>query len=226
MIKQTNPFQYTELSRIESDNGRQYVTPTGNLPSVTTILSATKSAESVEKLDNWRNRIGENNAKQITKEASDVGTLVHSIMEHWMLGLDFTIGNNLIHRQAKMMAEKIKQNISPHIDELWGSEVKLYYPDLYAGTCDGICVWNGTPAIIDFKQTNKPKKESWIDDYKNQIVAYAMAHNKLYGTNIKEGHIIMCSRNGDYQQFDLMSSDYDFWEDKWLDRIEQYYSLK
>lgn len=226
MIKHNPPYLYPELTRIESDSGRQYVTPTGNLPSVTTILAATKSADSVEKLDNWRKRVGEKSANEITKDASNVGTLMHSILEHWLLNEELKVGNNLIHRQSKMMAEKIIENISPHITELWGSEIKLYYPQLYAGTCDGICIWDETPAIIDFKQTNKTKQESWIGDYKNQIVAYSLAHNELYGTNIKEGHIIMCSRDGNYQQFDLLEKDYNYWEDQWLGRVEQFYSTK
>lgn len=224
MIKHNSPYLYQEITRIDSDSGRKYATPSGHLPSVTTILAATKATESIEKLENWRKRVGEKAANDVTTEASNVGTLMHSILEHWLLNEELKVGNNLIHRQSKMMAGKIIENIAPHISELWGSEIKLYYPHLYAGTCDGICLWDGTPAIIDFKQTNKPKQETWIDDYKNQIVAYALAHNELYGTNIKEGHIIMCSRDGQYQQFDLLEKDFNYWEDKWLSRIEQYYS--
>jgi genome maintenance exonuclease 1 len=124
-----------------------------------------------------------------------------------------------------MMAEKVKENISPYISEIWGSEVNLYYPDLYAGTADLVGMWKGKPAILDFKQTNKPKKIEYVTDYYLQLTAYALAHNELYGTNIKEGHILMCSRDLDYQQFDLLPDDFSYWEDQFLSKLEEYYNL-
>ena len=76
---------------------------------------------------------------------------------------------------------------------------------------------------MDFKQTNKPKKEEWVDDYKLQLTAYALAHNEVYGTNIREGHVFMCSRDGQYQQFDVWPDDFKAWESKWWDRVYMYY---
>jgi genome maintenance exonuclease 1 len=225
MITYNPQYNYTPLNRIDSDNGRKYNTPTGNLPSVTTILSATKSQESKQKLQQWRNRVGDAEATKITNEAANVGTIMHGILEHWVLGKEHDPGNNVIHRQAKMMAEKVKENISPYISEIWGSEVNLYYPDLYAGTADLVGMWKGKPAILDFKQTNKPKKIEYVTDYYLQLTAYALAHNELYGTNIKEGHILMCSRDLDYQQFDLLPDDFSYWEDQFLSKLEEYYNL-
>ena len=56
-----------------------------------------------------------------------------------------------------------------------------------------------------------------------QLVAYAEAHNELYGTEIREGHVFMCSRDGLYQQFDLLPEDFKSWESKWWDRVYLYY---
>ena len=225
MITYNPLYNYQPLHRIDSDNGRKYNTPTGNLPSVTTILSATKSEESKQMLQKWKDRVGESEAKRITAEASNVGTIMHSILENWVLNKEYDPGNNLIHRQAKMMADEVKKNISPFISEVWGSEVNLYYPDLYAGTTDLVGMWKGKPAILDFKQTNKPKKLEHVTDYYLQLTAYALAHNELYGTDIKEGHILMCSRDLQYQQFDLLPENFNSWEDQLLAKLEIYYNL-
>lgn len=225
MITYNPLYNYQPLHRIDSDNGRKYNTPTGNLPSVTTILSATKSEESKQMLQKWKDRVGESEAKRITAEASNVGTIMHSILENWVLNKEYDPGNNLIHRQAKMMADEVKKNISPFISEIWGSEVNLYYPDLYAGTTDLVGMWKGKPAILDFKQTNKPKKLEHVTDYYLQLTAYALAHNELYGTDIKEGHILMCSRDLQYQQFDLLPENFNYWEDQLLAKLEIYYNL-
>ena len=108
-------------------------------------------------------------------------------------------------------------------DRIWGSEVQLYHPKIYAGTTDLVGVFNGAESIMDFKQTNKPKKEEWVEDYKLQLTAYALAHNEIYGTNIQEGHVFMCSRNNEYQQFDIFPDEFKSWESKWWDRVYLYY---
>lgn len=223
MITYNPQYNYTPLNRIDSDNGRKYNTPTGNLPSVTTILSATKSQESKQKLQQWRNRVGDAEATKITNEAANVGTIMHGILEHWVLGKEHDPGNNVIHRQAKMMAEKVKENISPYISEIWGSEVNLYYPDLYAGTADLVGLWKGKPAILDFKQTNKPKKREWIEDYFLQLSAYAMAHDALHDTNITQGAIFMCSREGEFQLFETSDVEFEFWKQEWTHRVSKFY---
>lgn len=200
---------------------RVYETPDGDrLPSVTTILSATKDATH---LNEWRARIGEDKAAQITREAAGIGTAMHGNLERFIAGLPRQPGNNPVHIQANKMADVIINNGLKDVDEVWAMEQSLYFPGLYSGTTDLICVYKGNLCIADYKQTNKPKKEEWIEDYKIQLVAYMMAHNAVYGTDIREGHVFMCSRDLQYQQFDLWPSDYNFWESKWLDKVETYY---
>jgi genome maintenance exonuclease 1 len=225
MITHNPIYNYQPLQRVDSTDGRRYNTPTGYLPSVTTILSATKSEESKQKLQEWKKRVGVSEADRITKEASNVGTIMHSILEHWVLNKEYDPGNNMIHTQAKMMADKVKENISPFISEIWGSEVNLYYPDLYAGTTDLVGMWKGKPAILDFKQTNKPKKREWIEDYFLQLSAYALAHNELYGTNITQGAIFMCSREGNFQLFEVSEGEFEFWKTEWTKRVERFYQI-
>ena len=73
------------------------------------------------------------------------------------------------------------------------------------------------------KKTNKPKKKEWVEDYFLQLVAYAEAHNEVYGTDIKEGHVFMCSRKLDYQQFDITPTTYNHYKKEWWNRVEEYY---
>jgi genome maintenance exonuclease 1 len=122
------------------------------------------------------------------------------------------------------MADEIINNALVDVDEIWGIEQALYYPEMYSGTTDLVGQYKGQPAIMDFKQTNKPKKKEWVDDYYMQLAAYAMAHNAVYGTDIREGHIFMCSRDLQYQQFDLIPEEFEHWCNEWLKRVEDYYT--
>jgi len=216
-------FQYKNCQQITDPvtGKRVYHTPDGEkLPSVTTILSATKDMTA---LNEWRKRIGEDKANQITKEAAGVGTAMHANLERFIAGMQRKPGNNPVHVQANKMADVIIENGLRKVNEVWAMEQSLYFPGLYSGTTDLVGVFDNRPAVMDYKQTNKPKKEEWIEDYKIQLVAYIMAHNEVYGTDIKEGHVFMCSRDLQYQQFDLWPSDFDKYQDMWLNKIEQYY---
>ncbi len=200
---------------------RVYLTPDGEkTPSVTTILSSTKDQTH---LIEWRKRVGEAEAQRITTEAAGVGTAMHNNLERFLAGLERQPGNNLVHVQANKMANVIIENGLKDVDEVWAMEQSLYFPGLYSGTTDLVAVYKGNPSICDYKQTNKPKKEEWIEDYKLQLVAYIMAHNEVYGADIREGQVFMCSRDLQYQQFDLWPSDYSKYQDMWLAKIEDYY---
>ena len=128
-----------------------------------------------------------------------------------------------IGRIARPMAKEIANKGLQNLEELWGSEVHLYYPDLYAGTTDVVGIYKGKPSIIDFKQTNKPKKEEWVTDYKLQLTAYAMAHNALFNTNINTGVILMCSRDCYFQKFELTKKEFWHMSCQWIKRVAQYY---
>ena len=201
---------------------RVYKTPDGEcLPSVTTILSATKD---MTHLNEWKRRVGEAKAQQITTEAAGVGTAMHANLERFIAGTQRQPGNNPVHIQANKMADQIILNGLKDVNEVWAMEQSLYFPGLFSGTTDLVAVYKGNPSICDYKQTNRPKKEEWVEDYKIQLVAYIMAHNEVYGTDIREGHVFMCSRAFEYQQFDLWPDDFNKYQDMWLDKVEKYYT--
>lgn len=230
-------YNYQSLARDESTGKRLYATPDGNkVPSVTTILEKTKPAEAREALANWRRAVGEQKANQITTEAANRGTRMHTYLENYIKGEELreTVTNPYAN-QSLIMAKKVIQDGFGPISEVWGSEVPLYYPELYAGTTDCVGVHDGAESILDFKQSNKPKKIEWIEDYFLQLTAYALAHNEVHKTNIRKGVILMCVRPPEvapgqwgepqYQQFVLEPSDFDMWCNRWYDRVEQYYKL-
>ena len=210
---------YSTIERESVDGKRLYATPDGRrVPSVTTILSQTKD---MTHLHAWRKRVGQSEAQRIATESANIGTVMHKSLERHVLGQDRTPGSNLIQQKAHEMANVIIEHGLKGVTEVWGAEINLYYPELYAGTTDLVGVYNGEPAIMDFKQSRRLKKAEWVEDYYLQLVAYAEAHNKLFGTCIRTGRMFICTQANEYQSFEI--DDYDKWSDRWYRRVEQYY---
>lgn len=223
----TSKFNYTPIKRETIEGKRHYCLPDGSkVASVTTILDKTKSQEKIDVLNNWRKRVGPANAQVITTEAAGVGTVMHKMLEEHCLGIPKPPGSNTVQKIAHPMAQQIILNGLVHMNEVWGTEIPLYFPSLYAGTTDLAGVWKGNESILDFKQTNKPKKEEWIEDYKIQLCAYAAAHNEIHGTNIRQGVVLMCSRACEYQEFVIAGADFDYWTGQWWDKVESYYKMR
>jgi genome maintenance exonuclease 1 len=214
------------MKRETTTEGRKYVAPDGNkLPSVTTILDATKTLEAKKALIDWRRRVGEQKAKEITAEAAGRGTRMHKWLENYVLtGETGEPGSNPYSKQSHQMAHTIISQGLSNCPEFWGTEVSLYFPKVYAGTTDLVGLHAGDEAILDFKQTNKPKKREWIEDYFLQLTAYANAHNEVYGTKIRKGVILMCSAANEYQEFIVEGNEFDHWSDRWWKRVEEYYT--
>jgi genome maintenance exonuclease 1 len=218
-------FQYKECKQINDPVTRKrvYATPDGErLPSVTTILSATKD---MTHLNEWKKRVGVENAQRITTEAAGVGTAMHANLERFLCGIERQPGNNAVHVQANKMADVIIENGLSKVNEVWAMEQSLYFPGLYSGTTDLVGVHEGEPAVMDHKQTNKPKKAEWIEDYYLQLTAYILAHNEVYKTDIRKGVVFMCSRDFQYQEFRLEPKDFNKYQDLWLAKVEEYYNL-
>ena len=218
-------YNYVSLNKQTINGSRKYATPDGeHLPSVTTILDATKSEESKQALQNWRKRIGVAKAQEITTEAAGSGTRMHKWLENYVkTGSTGEPGSNPYSIQSHQMASSIIAQGLIKCNEYWGTEVSLYFPKIYAGTTDLCGVHEGADAILDFKQTNKFKKREWIDDYFIQLTAYANAHNEVYGTKIRKGVILMCTADNIYQEFIIEGTEFDKYSDMWFKRVEQYY---
>lgn len=217
-------YNYKRMDRKTIDSKRYYAIPDGNhVVSVTTILSATQSEDKKATLENWRKRIGYKEAEKITSEAAERGTDMHAYLEQYCLTGHIETHDKRTTLGFEMANVTIQEGLK-YLDECWGVEASLYYNRLYAGTTDCIGLYKNTPAIVDFKQTNKPKKREWIDDYFMQLTAYGEAHNNMFDTNIKTGVILMCCQDFTFQEFVLHDKEWDKYKNRWFDKVKKYYS--
>ena len=226
MIKINKKFYYPNQTRKIIDGKRHYLVGEEKRPSVTSILKACESDEKKASLDSWRNRVGEAEAKKITETAAARGTLMHSVLEGYMLdkpSVDLTPEGRHATKMAQIIAD---QGLKGRLEELWATECVLFYPEMYAGATDGVGIYEGKEAIIDFKQTNKPKRREWIEDYCLQLAAYAMAHNFIYKTEITKGVVMMCSKDNYYQEFVIEGKEFQKYKHDFLRRVDEYYKQR
>ena len=224
-MKWNKRFIYPKSSRSLVMGKRHYEIGNDKLPSVTTILSQTQSEEKKKSLADWRAKMGPEAADKVKDVAATRGTAMHRYLEAYIDGTghkDLTA----LGVQAETMANKIIESGLKDLGEVWGSEVTLHYPGLYAGQTDVVGVYDCQPAIIDFKQTNKPKKREWINDYFEQLGAYCMAHNYVYGTKIQSGIILMCSKDFLFQKFEVSGKEFVKHQHNFLKKVDQFYRQK
>ena len=221
-----NKYIYPKSTRSIVDGSRHYSVNEERLPSVTTILKATESEEKKAKLEEWKKRVGYKQAEVISREATSRGSSMHDYLEKFLLGkLNLELlGDNT---REKMMADQIIENgLRNKLNEIWGCEAILSYPRKYAGTADCIGVYENKETIIDFKQSNKPKKDEWIDDYYLQCAAYAMAHNIVYGSNITQAAILLCTKDNIFQRFVIDGERFRGYQKQFMEKVEQFYSQR
>ena len=224
-MKRNNCYKYLKTQREKIEGKRHYVFDKEKLPSVTTILDITQPAEKRESLAKWRQREGEANAARIVATSAARGTAMHKILEMYILEQGYLDETN-VGKQAHNMALQVIQNGLSNVTEYYGTECTLYYPGLYAGQTDLVGIHKGQDAIIDFKQTNKPKRKEWIGDYCLQLAAYAMAHNMLFNTKITKGVIMMCSKDNYYQEFVMEGLEFQKHMHNFLRRVDEYYKTR
>ena len=221
-IKHNGKYKYITGTRIEDHGTRLYDVNGARLPSVTTILGKTKDQTF---LKDWIKSKGAKEAERIKNLSSNRGTAMHKFLEHYIIGSGYDDLTEL-GQKAKTMAQKVIEVGLTPVEEYYGSEVTLHYPGLYAGSTDLVCMHNGMETIVDFKQSNRPKQKEWVEDYYLQIAAYAMAHDYVYGSKIRQGVIMMCTPDLYYQEFKIQDSELREWKHKFLKRLDMYHELK
>jgi hypothetical protein len=223
-MKLNKLYEYPTSIRSLIQGQRHYDVSDQKLPSVTTILAATQPEEKIKALAAWKARVGAVEADKIKDQAAARGTTMHHILESWIKDqqhLDLTETGILAHSMAQQIIEK---GLTNRLNEYWGLEVTLYYPGLYAGATDVVGIYDGAESIIDFKQSNKPKRKEWIGDYLLQLAAYALAHNEVYGTNINKGVNLICTKDHLFQEFIFEGEEFRQAKFDWLRRVDQYYN--
>ena len=220
-----NKFTYPKSTRSILNGSRHYSLEGSNLPSVTSILKVTQSEEDKAAIEAWKERVGHKEAERIKNEASSRGNSMHSYIEQFLLGkfnLDLLDEEN---KSKKMAVEIIDNGLKNKLTEIWGAEATVYYPGKYAGTADCIGVYEGKETILDFKQSNKPKKEEYIEDYFLQIGAYSLAHNTVHNSKITQGVILICTVDRLFQDFKIEENELKNYQNKFLEKVEQFYQI-
>jgi len=220
-MKWNKKYTYVRGSRTTAHESghRTYDFKGDKLPSVTTILSRTKDQTY---LDRWKAKVGYDEAERIKNLSSTRGTAMHKYLDSYVRDKQ-RVDLTPIGQEARIMAQKIIEVGLTPISEYYGSEVSLYYPGLYAGSTDLVCLHNGIETIVDFKQANRPKKEEWIEDYYLQIAAYAMAHDYIHGSTIEQGIIMVCTPDLYYQEFKFDGEKMRKYRHQFLRRLNQFY---
>ena len=221
-MKWNNKFNYPKSSRSIENGMRKYLFGDEKLPSVTSILQATKSEEDKASLENWKQRVGHKQANKIKTEASNRGTSMHLFIEDFLrerINESFFESNEQYKNMAK---EIINKGIKGKLEEIYGTETTLHYPEKYAGTADLVGIYQGQETIIDFKQANKPKKVDYIQDYFLQLGAYTLAHNVVYKTNITLGVILLCTVDNLFQDFKIEGAELLMYQNLFLGRVKKF----
>lgn len=172
-----NLLELPTLVRIDGEK-RHYQTPTGEkYPSVTTVLSemSDKSA-----LKAWRKRVGEEEANRVSGRASTRGTAVHNLLEKLVLGepqnLEEAMASNL------MMYKQLEKVVLENVSDVRSVEGALFSHKLkIAGSVDLVASYEGTPAIIDYKTSNRAKRKDWIENYFLQASMYSYMLYEMTG---------------------------------------------
>lgn len=216
-------YTYSNLQKVTDRSGERHYSLDGEkVPSVTTILDKTKSQKAKDSLNAWRERVGYSEASRISRESTLRGDKMHKYLEdalHGEQSLDFEIFND---EEKKMSEVIINQGLNKKLDEIWGCETPLYYPNSHAGTTDLCGIYDNEESIIDFKSSTKTKKREWITDYFLQTCAYALAHNLQHDTNITQGVILMCTPNLEFQEFIIKDNEFLWYQKKFMERVDQY----
>lgn len=219
LIRQQDRFQYPQIARVDSSTGRHYKVPGfENVPSVTTILDRTKDKA---KLKEWADRVGQKEADRIKNEAAYVGTCMHEVIECFLADEPLTLGQDWLALRGQHMAFSLIRTYFQNIDVVYGSEVALHYDDRYAGTTDMVAEYRGKLAIVDFKQSLKPKRHEWITDYYHQLSAYACAHDRMFSTNIEFGVILVAVQDGTTQEFTTAGREFEDYKAAWWERVNR-----
>lgn len=186
MVKHFNhvkiPALDFELEAVTLESGRTYTTPQGNVyKSITTALSKYNK----HAIQEWRNAVGEEEAKRVSGLASRRGTAVHLVFEDYIANKLNDMKIRMLMPNIKELFQQLKPEIDEHVGTVYSIEQALYSDRLQvAGRSDLIAEWDNEIAVIDYKTSTKEKLEENIQNYFMQGAAYAMMFEELVGTPI------------------------------------------
>lgn len=221
------------ITRIDTEEGRYYQTPSGKFPSVNTILDATMSSEDRERLEKWRQKNPNLPKKEGEIGAAERGTLMHEAIANYFE--DRTLINPELHPQVEPFWKSIKcwiQIAGEPIEVTFPNspnavktiELPVYHSELkYAGTLDWIGFWYvGILSLVDFKSSGRMKKKSWMGRARLQCAAYKLAFESLFDFKIENVVIPVALPHKPAQIFELSAEEIQEDTEKWLERLNQF----
>jgi hypothetical protein len=191
-------FSFPKLTLVDTETERYYITPKGDrYLSVTTILGM---LEDKEYLEEWKKRVGEEEAVKIMKTAANRGKSIHTIAEKYLKNDPYYLKGSMPIN--KYMFNHIKPFIDNNVKEVYAIETMMYSDELKtAGTCDLFCDYSSKLSILDFKNSIRAKKKEWIEGYFKQVATYAIMVEELSGIVVEQGVILITTTDGDPQEF-------------------------
>lgn len=215
MFTHCKPKQLPSLEAISNDKGRYYLLPSGcYAASVTTITGYAKK----DAIQEWRKRVGEEEANRVSRIAAGRGTRMHKLCEDYLDNTPNFMSKSMpdalsFFKQIKPFVDKI-DNIHYMEDALYSEKHRI------AGRVDCIAEYDGVLTVIDFKTSGKEKEKHHIDNYFQQVTAYSVMYEELTGTPIEQIAILIAVENGNPQVFIEKASD---WKQQLFDTIKNYY---
>ena len=204
------PIILPEIKTAHYDNKHFYEINGDKFPSITTILHSFEN----KGIEIWKARTP--NWKDITDESMKIGTWLHKIIEKYLKN------EKLMDDDSLYLFDNLKPELDK-INQIQAQETRLYHKDLkIAGQVDCIAEYDGEKCIIDFKNSRKPKREQWINDYKVQVTAYSKMFEYCTNQKIDLGIILIANWDGSTSVFKV---DIPKYEDKLLDVLEAYADL-
>lgn len=207
---------YEDLEVINNSvTGRRYITPEGKkYPSITTVLSIL----SRDHIQEWRARVGDEEANRISNKAATRGTKVHALAEHYIR--NEPIDKSKLTPDLVQSFSQIKSVIDNRVGKIHAIEAPLYSDYLgVAGRVDCIAEFDGKLSVIDFKTSRKPKKRDWIQNYFIQETFYAIAWEERTTKPIVNLVTIISVDSDDVQVFIEHRDDY---ADRLVETIDEY----
>jgi len=189
-----------KMRTINEDGHRYYVTPEGNKYQSVTALTGKVNAQSIQE---WRNKVGEQKAKEISTRAANRGTSMHKLCEKYLLNqIEVDPLGRMILEETNPLNNSMFAKIRPLVDRL--DNIKVIEGSMYsdslqlAGTTDCIAEYRDELAVIDFKTSTRAKKKENIANYFMQGAAYGKMYEELFGQAPSKIVIMMSIESLDY----------------------------
>jgi len=207
-----------ELASETLSRGRYYATPKGKYASITTVLSHFGNKKALQE---WRNRVGEEQANKITHQATSRGTAMHTVCEDLLNGKVNSFYMMKLMPHIKELFLQLKPIITDKVNNVYAIEQPLYSNHLkVAGRVDCIAEYDGKISIIDYKTSTKEKREDWIENYFLQCTAYAIMFEEITGKKVEQIVVMIACETGFAQVFIKNPDDY---KEKLEEYVKKYY---